>query len=335
MAVPRRTLTLLRKLANQVGTTADDTVRALAASWVAGWDRLSPAWQQAIAAILDDYQRTGVWPAPWRMARIEAVARAQEATRRSLTTLLTESAQTTRTAVAEVSAATVKAEPQIIASQKAGLPRAVIPAAVIATALVARQNRVSVLHQAINTAVSGALGSLLARPPVETEPERAARELYNRARYGFDAPLIRASNVARTEPIDTYRTAAGIVHSANPQIVTGWAWTASLDRRCCLACWAMHGRTFPLTVAGPEGHGGCRCTRLVLAEGVSLPSAEARFRRLSRRDQIAILGPGRWEMWRSGQASWDSLAELRPNRGWRDSWVPRPVTDLRRLAGIR
>lgn len=335
MAVPRRTLTLLRKLANEVGTTADDTVRALAASWVTAWDRLSPAWQQAIAAILDEYRRTGMWPAPWRMARIEAVARAQDASRRSLTVLLTEAAVTTRAAVAEVSAATVRAEPQIIGSQKAGLPPVVVPAIVVATALAARQTRVTALHQVINHAVGGMWGSLLTRPPVETDPEKASRELYNRARAGFDSALIRASNVARTEPVDTYRTAAELVHSANPQIVTGWAWTASLDSRCCPACWAMHGRTFRLAEPGPAGHGGCRCTRLVLTSGASPPSAESRFRRLSRRDQMAILGPGRWELWRSGDAPWDSLAAIRSNRGWRDSWVPRPVNDLRRLAGIR
>lgn len=335
MAVPRRTLTLLRKLANQVGATTDDTVRALTASWIAAWDGLSPAWQQGIAALADEYRRTGRWPAPWQVARIEAIANAQQRTEQSLTTVVGEASVTTRTAAATVSEATLRGEPGVIASQLKLRPDVAVPVMPAAAALRARQNRIGALHAPLAASATAAVRQVFTRPPTATDQAVLLRDLYNRTRAGFDSGLVRAATIARTELIDTYRTTAGLVHSANAQILTGWAWMCACDRSACPSCWSMHGSQFPTVIPGPESHPGCRCTRLPLTAGVSLPTAEARFRRLTRREQIAILGLGRWELWHSGRVAWGQLAVRRTNRGWRDSFVPRPVTDLNRLAGVR
>lgn len=335
MVVPRQAITLLRRLARTVGATTDDTVRALAAQWVAAWDDLSPAWRQAIEGIVDEYQRTGTWPPSWKIARIEAVARAQEQTRRSLTLLFTEASTATKSAAEHISAVTAQIEPGIIAAQLSGRDARKAADPVVGSALRSRQARISALHGPLLAATTTGIQLGLTRKPGDADPARQQLVLFNQTRARFDSGLIRASTIARTELVDTYRTAAGLVHTANGQSLTGWCWFCVCDRRSCPSCWAMHGQTFPLDTPGPDGHGGCRCTRLPLAAGSSLPSAETRFRRLSRRDQIAVLGPGRWQLWHSGQTSWADLAVRRTNRGWRDTYVPRSVADLRRLAGIR
>lgn len=337
MAVPRRTQTLLRKLAHQVGAEADDTVRELARSWLEAWDRLSPAWRDAVAAILDDYQRTGIWPAPWQSARIEAVARAQQQSEQQLGVLLAEAAGVTRAAAARVSESTVVAEPAVIGSQLPDGHRPVaVPLVVITAALTARQQRITALHRPIAGQAADVLRRLFTRPPASLDDtEQTARLLYNQARAGFDNALTRAATIARTEPIDTYRTASALIHQANPALVTGWCWQSALDRRTCLTCWALHGRRFSLDTAGPDGHPGCRCQRLPVVGDNTLPTAEARFRRLTRRDQIAILGPARWSLWHSGRIGWADLAVQRSNPGWRSSWTPRPARSLELLAARR
>lgn len=335
MAVPRRTLILLRKLARQVGAPVDDTVRAVTASWLAAWDDLTPAWQAAIAAVLEQYQTSGVWPSPWQVARIEAVARAADRTDRAIVRLLDTAASATADAAAQASKATEAAEPAVIASQTSRTPIGdlTVPRTAIAVALAARQTRIRDLHQSITADSTGRTGSAFRRPP--TIPARALAELGARLQVLFDAPLTRAVTVARTEPIDTYRVAAQLVDMANPAVVSGWCWTCLCDRRSCIACWAMHSRRFPADVPGPEGHCGCRCTRLPLVGDNTLPSAEARFRRLSRRDQKAILGAGRYDLFHADSITWGDLAVRRSNPGWRDGFVPRPVADLNRIASTR
>lgn len=335
MAVPRQAISRLQRLARQVGGATDDTVRALAKNWISSWNTLTPAWRQAVVAIVAEYERTGTWPASWQIARIEAVARAQEQTRQTLTALVTEASGLTQASAAQISALTANGEPGIIAAQlpHAKAARAAEPQ--IGAALRGRQARIVALHAPLAGWATEAIRLGLGRKPGAADAVRWPQNLYDRTRSGFDSALVRASTIARTELVDTYRGAAGLVHEANARALDGWCWYCRCDLRSCPACWAMHGRTFPLTVAGPEGHGGCRCTPLPLASGSSLPTAEARFRRLSRRDQKAVLGPARWELWHSGDITWSDLAVRQGNRGWRDTYVPRSVTDLRRLAGVR
>ncbi|GAA0494849.1 hypothetical protein Ade02nite_19610 [Paractinoplanes deccanensis] len=332
MAVPQRTLTLLRRLARSNGATVDATVQALTRSWLAAWEDLSPAWQQAIDALLEQYERTGVWPSPWQVARIEAIAAVQQRTDRALTGLVGKADTATRRAVAEVSAATVQAEPDIIASQKPGLKVRAADRQAVVSELSARRWRITNLHRAVLDAASSAIRRPLLRPPLATQPTAAA--LTGQVRAGFDSALVRATTIAQTETVDTYRAASALVHDANRGVLDAWAWHCACDRRSCTACWAMHGRQFPLEVIGPDGHPACRCTRLPLAAGVNLPSAEARFRRLPRRDQLAILGPARLELFRSGRIGWADLAVQRNNPGWRTSWTPASVADLRRAADL-
>jgi hypothetical protein len=59
-----------------------------------------------------------------------------------------------------------------------------------------------------------------------------------------------------------------------------------------------------------------------------LPDAQTVLDVMSAADQLAVMGPRRLELLRSGQVSWADLSMRRSTIGWRDSYVPRPVRDL-------
>jgi SPP1 gp7 family putative phage head morphogenesis protein len=178
-----------------------------------------------------------------------------------------------------------------------------------------------------------------------TNPNTAATRMLQRTRGGFDGGLSRATRIARTEMLDAYRNAAHTADEANTDVLAGWRWQASLTARTCPACLAMHGRLFPTSQPGPQGHVNCRCSRLPvtkswaelgfvgLGEPVDqMPDAEDWFDRLPPVEQAAIMGPTRLRLLRSGEIGWEDLAVKVPNSGWRPSWQPRNLSQLRRRA---
>lgn len=92
----------------------------------------------------------------------------------------------------------------------------------------------------------------------------------------------------------------------------------------------------------------CRCARapqtkswadlgLDIDEPPSLlPDAEATFKSLSKSDQLAVLGPKRFDAWQAGDYPMSKWATRRSTKGWRDSYVPskppRKSSSSRRLA---
>src|SRR5690606_17046295 len=106
------------------------------------------------------------------------------------------------------------------------------------------------------------------------------------------------------------------VHAANSDVLAGWVWQASLDRRCCPSCWAMHGRVFAADEPGPWDHPQGRCARIPKTRtwrelGIDLdepdddlPDAQARFWALPHTARLAIMGPTRLELLRTGRIDW-------------------------------
>jgi SPP1 gp7 family putative phage head morphogenesis protein len=178
-----------------------------------------------------------------------------------------------------------------------------------------------------------------------TGPRASAARMLQRTRGGFDGGLSRATRIARTEMLDAYRSAAQTSDEANADVLTGWRWSASLSPRTCPACLSMHGRVFPLSTPGPQGHVNCRCARLPVTKSWAqlgfigmteppdpLPDARSWFARLPRAERLAIMGTTRLRLLEAGDVTWDQLATKVPNPGWRPSWQPRSLTGLRSLA---
>lgn len=346
MAVTRRSLTLLRRLRVEVGQLADDAAQAIAEAWLTRWDQLTPTLQAAVAAAIDAGEKAGRWPSSWQLARIPDVATAVRTVDREVGPLVVASVLLASNAATAATTATVAAEPGILAGQLA--PVASIEASLEFARRVAA-GRVDTLNQQASNRIRDTVGPLGAQTSqaVQRALVRGAPTgggLLDRLRAVFTGARQHLQGVARTETLDAYRAAAGLVHDANSTDVAGWVWVSTLSSTSCPACWAMHGTIHPITEPGPLGHGQCRCARMPIWRAPNstttdllgdLPDAQTRFRALPRTDQLAVMGPARLRLLDDGDIDWVGLAVRRSNRGWRDSYIPRPVGDLRRTAGHR
>lgn len=356
MPVTNRTLWLLAELRDQIGGTTDNVVRDLAGAWVTAWDELERAWQETIAEIVERYLLTGVWPTPAQLARLARYNAATFATQQSLAMLTTTAVATTGAGVDTVMAATVAAEPLVMASQlPANLAAAALktyshkiaPTALEAIALRAKQ-QITATTWPISEEATEAIRRALIRGVVAGDnPRTVAREMVKRTEGEFNGGLARAQNVARTEMLDAYRDTSAHVHDANRDVLDGWTWAATLDPRTCPSCWGMHGTHHPLTQPGPWDHQSGRCARLPKLKswrelGIDLdelddvlPDAQAAFDALDEADQQAIVGKGRLGMIKAGKIGLRDIPVLKQNTGWRPSYVPRNLGQLDQLARRR
>ena len=117
-------------------------------------------------------------------------------------------------------------------------------------------------------------------------------------------------------------------------------WIAQLTTRTCGSCAAEHGEHHPLSEDGPLDHHAGRCTRAPITKtykqlGIDLPEpksavqdGEAWFKGLGEAGQRDILGPSKFEAWKSGRFPREQWSMRVKNPGWRDSYVPRPVSKI-------
>lgn len=356
MAVTRRSLALLRELRAEVGQLADDAVRQVAQAWLDAWERLTPTWQRALAAVVDTATRTGRWPPAWQIARIPEVAAATTAAEQEAGPLAELTATVVVGAAMAAIAASVLGQPRIMATQ---LPTGTEDEAatrfagrVLPSPLDVIRHRctqqITALSLPLSEQATQAMKQALVRGVrVGASPSATADDMLARVNGAFAGGRTRAVNIARTEILDAHRISSAYVHEANADVLSGWTWICACDRRSCSACWALHGTTWPLDHPGPLGHQSCRCSRAPVAKpwrelGIGgnepdrdIPSAEKRFRALPKADQLMVMGPARHALWAAGDVAWADLATLRTTAGWRDSYTPRTVAGLRRLAGIR
>lgn len=356
VAITADTLAQLRSLRIQVGALADDAVRQIAEAWLAAWERLSPAWQAAIAAAVDMAARTGRWPSAWQVARIPEVAVAADQTDQEGAALGGIVVAATAAAVAAGITATAVAEPLILASQlpvaSAATAAGVYAAKVLPGPLdgirARAQKQVTDLgleHSA--TTVDTVRRAFTRGARIGDSPAGMATSLLSQVQAAFTGGAQRAITMARTEILDAYRTAAAYVHDVNSDVIGDWVWWSDLSLTTCPSCWSLHGTTHSLLTSGPLDHHQGRCVRLVrlkpwLKLGITsrepadvIPDAQTRFAALPKADQLAVMGAARLELLDSGDIEWADLAARRTTRGWRDSYTPRTVGELRRIAGRR
>jgi hypothetical protein len=350
VAIFRDTLRRQRRLANEVGRQVDDDTRAVTGLWVGAWAALRDRWASAGRAIADRAAQLGRWPSPWDLHLVDAAEIARRDTAVAVTQVVLEAtvrlARTARTIVET----DVAAEPGVIGSQFPSAHRARIertadlrvqPSAL--EVIIARsREQITALARPLPDDVTEAIRRELVRGVrVDVAPEVVAHRIVDSVHGALNGGLGRMLVIARTELADAYRTAAAYVHKANRDILAGWCWLSSLDVRCCPACWAMHGRRFPLDQAGPWDHQQGRCTRLPVARSWAdlglgeeppdlVPNARDKFNNLPVEDQLRILGPARLAMLRDGRIGWDDLAVLRDTPAWRPSWRPATVRALAR-----
>ncbi|MEU8158031.1 hypothetical protein AB0B94_30630 [Micromonospora sp. NPDC048986] len=360
MPITRHTLRLIRDLRATVGTLADTTVRDLTTAWVAAWDRISPDWQAAITDLVTWAEATGRWPNQREIAQHGSVRQALGAAAVELDALAAATTTSVTNGAAVTVAATAAAEPAIIASQVPSAAQAAFAAQAAAVILPSALDAITTrVQQAIVTQTRPLSGEaqaamrheLIRGIRVGANPMVVARRMVERVNGQFEGGLVRATVIARTELLDSYRTASRYAHAANADVLEGWTWLATVTgpsaRRTCSSCWAMHGTVHALSESGPDDHQQGRCSRAPRVKPWSdlgfdhtepadaTPDARELFDALSDADQVAIMGADRLALLRSGRITWDDIPMARDNPGWRRSYTPRPVADLRRIADRR
>lgn len=369
MAITRGTLRIARRLRSDIGVEVDAVDRTLTAAWVRAWDDQAGGWRTAASDLVAEAGRLDHWPWPTDIARLPSVMAALDRAETALAGLAKTAAEEAALAAGRVIDLDVEREPGLIASQAPTTERAALLGHVTGRLVVAEQDRDSLRLAVLSRIRTDAVGVIRRRAEgqitsdllplsadageamrrelirgvdVGANPREAAARMLAQVEGAFNGGLSRALTVSRTEILDAYRATSQQIYAANSDVVPGWQWLSELDSRCCPSCWSMHGQQFPAATPGPDDHQRGRCARTpVLASwaelGISAPEppsvmvdAQALFDRLPEASKLAVMGPARLGLYRSGQIRWTDLATRRLNPGWRQSYVPTPVRTLRR-----
>lgn len=352
MAITRRTLRISDQIRVILDQNIDWTVIALVQAWARAWEQVAPEWEAAIEELVA-LTSTGKWPNRMQIARAQQARLALEAVTRAVTDLAEFTGVTVVATTREVTGEVALWQARLIASQ---LPEQAGDTAL----LVARFNRVdpyaigAIVERTVEQieswkrplaadATEAMRAALVRGVALGQNPKVAARRMMRIGEKRFNGGLTRALTLARTEIVDAQRSAAAAHHIEHDDVLTGWTWASKLDDRTCISCWARHGTTHDLAEPGPHDHQQGRCTRLPTTKSWAelgftdveeppslLVDSQAKFDALPRRRQLAIMGPVRLKAYETGAIGWADLSVRRNNDGWRDSWVPAPVGDVRR-----
>ncbi len=348
MSVTRETLRLIGAIRIQVADSVNAATDDLIRSWAYAWSQVVDDWEAAIAE-LEAMRIDGVWPNAVQVLRAERAQKALEATYAGLQSLTENAGVRIMASVTDVVAA-AGGNLDVIGSQ---LPKGATSATLRASLVRADSDQIRAIVERTQAQVTKTLfplpgdafntirSELIRGITLGRNPRETARAMVRNLEIGHNEALRRALVIAQTETLDAHRTAAQVQEMRNANVLQDWQWLATLDSRTCPSCWSQHGSEHALTEPGPVDHQCGRCTRLPRTKPWSelgfdideppslMPDAQASFNKLTKADQLEVMGPARLELLKSGDVAWTDLSTRKTNTGWRDSQVVTPVKDLR------
>lgn len=163
-------------------------------------------------------------------------------------------------------------------------------------------------------AVDGLTGQLINAIALGKNPNDTARAMVK----GFGVGFNRAINIARTEQLRVYRTAANEQYKASG-VVKGYKRLSARDARVCPACLlADDGTVYDLDTVFEE-HPQGRCTPVPVVSGlpvVEWQSGQSWFLAQSEEAQRSILGGSKFDAWQSGEFELADLVKREDNPVW-------------------
>lgn len=156
-------------------------------------------------------------------------------------------------------------------------------------------------------------------------PEKIARNMRGVINMG----LSRSITIARTETMRVYREATRLQYQ-HSGLVYGYRRVASKSVRTCIACLIADGQFYDIDEPFEE-HPNGRCLAIPVTRQsgqVTWEKGEQWFRRQSPDVQREILGPGRYQAWRTGRFGLDEVVKRRENEEWGASLVVKPLEEL-------
>lgn len=137
----------------------------------------------------------------------------------------------------------------------------------------------------------------------------SSRQIASRLHDATDMGYSRALTISRTETNEAYRAASREFYADAG--IKKYIWVAVLDPRTCMICWRLHGQIFTSTKK-VFSHANCRCVLVPLAANDKrIQTGLERFNELEPGYQKQILGPSRFELFRSGASLTDFVGTKR------------------------
>jgi hypothetical protein len=344
VAVTDETRRIARARRAQITELSDSAVIALTTAWVEAWELLEPELEQAALDLVAAHPG-GATTA--QLDRHQRVTQAMTTTRARLDELVQYADQRI---VADVEAIVAGTPPAVIDGLRSQLPTTQAAVGIgfggvsedALAAIVARTtSRIHSDLEPLAPEAEAAVRRNLTRAIVDgANPRETAQRVLRDSEGAFNGGLSRAARIARTEQIDAMRAADQATVAANADLVAARVWLATPDARTCMSCVAMSGTEFPADAFGPEDHPNGRCVFIDKLRpwselGIDAPEPpdintdmRAWFDGLTDDTQRAMLGPGRYELWQTGQIGWDDLSVRRENDAWRAAYYERPLRDL-------
>lgn len=171
-----------------------------------------------------------------------------------------------------------------------------------------------VLADASTAGAEGMRQQLVRGIALGVNPNEVARRAI---RLGLGTSFTRMAAIARTESLRVYRLTT-LESYANSRVVTGYRRLSARDSRVCAACLFADGNEYPIDY-GFDSHVCCRCTTVPILRGIppiQYETGQTWFARQPEGTQLEILGRGRFDLWRRGEASLDDMV----SRDWSDTW---------------
>lgn len=148
------------------------------------------------------------------------------------------------------------------------------------------------------------------------------RKTASKIRYALGGNLTRALRISRTETMRAYRETTSQTYRANSDVLEGWYWLATLNRRTCAACIALNGSFHDLDER-MASHIMCRCTQLPAIKGDAPPieQGEKWFEKQDEQTQRAILeNDAAFEAYQAGELKLTDLVGRRDSPQWGTSY---------------
>lgn len=177
--------------------------------------------------------------------------------------------------------------------------------------------------------------------PLPGVQERLTRTLINATAQGWNprktARMIRddlsgglnkALQITRTEQIRSYRQAAADQYKASG-IVTQVKRLCAHNERTCIACLADEGKLYPADEPLPD-HVQGRCTGIPVVPGadIKFQTGEDWLKSEPESVQRFIMGKGRFEAWKAGDAKFSDFVTHTDNETWGGGITPTPLKAL-------
>jgi SPP1 gp7 family putative phage head morphogenesis protein len=173
---------------------------------------------------------------------------------------------------------------------------------------------------------AGAVANALTRgTALGWHPTKTARAM----RDATNMNLTRAIVISRTESLRVYRQATLEQYRASG-VVTGYVRIATHDTRTCVACLSLDRKVYRLD-EDFAAHPNCRCALAAITRtSPPITSEDGRewFERQDATVQREMLGPQRFNLWRTGRVSFDDMTRIQHNATWGDSPQVVPVREL-------